>query len=84
MRAGRAFAAADDAARLSRARFDFGADSFLQLLDADRTRAEAAAALADRAVRWRMPGRAVPRARRRLAAGARTPRRWRCRSRPKR
>ncbi len=42
----RANAAAADAARLSRLRFDYGADSFLELLDAERTRAQAAAALA--------------------------------------
>lgn len=43
---GRAYAAAADAARLSRYRFDYGSDNFLQLLDAERTRAEASAALA--------------------------------------
>lgn len=38
--------AAADAARLARRRFDAGADSFLALLDAERTLAEAQAALA--------------------------------------
>ncbi|MEI6643094.1 MAG: TolC family protein [Novosphingobium sp.] len=42
----RAMDASTDAARLSRTRFDFGADSFLQLLDAERQRAQARAALA--------------------------------------
>jgi outer membrane protein TolC len=42
----RAMAASADAARLSRIRFDNGADSFLQLLDAERQRAAARAALA--------------------------------------
>ncbi len=43
---GRALTASSDAARLSRLRFDNGADSFLQLIDAERTRATARAALA--------------------------------------
>ena len=38
--------ASSDAARLSRIRFDYGADSFLQLLDAERQRAQTRAALA--------------------------------------
>jgi outer membrane protein TolC len=38
--------ASADAARLSRLRFDYGSDSFLQLLDAERTDAAARAALA--------------------------------------
>lgn len=42
----RAMTASADAARLSRIRFDYGADSFLQLLDAERQRASARAALA--------------------------------------
>ena len=42
----RAMSASTDAARLSRTRFDFGADSFLQLLDAERQRAQTRAALA--------------------------------------
>lgn len=42
----RAMIASSDAARLSRVRFDYGADSFLQLLDAERQRAAARAALA--------------------------------------
>ena len=42
----RAMTASTDAARLSRIRFDYGADSFLQLLDAERQRAAARAALA--------------------------------------
>ena len=42
----RAMTASTDAARISRIRFDFGADSFLQLLDAERQRAAARAALA--------------------------------------
>ncbi len=42
----RAFAASDHAAVLSRARFKNGADSFLQLLDAERTRASASSSLA--------------------------------------
>ena len=42
----RATAASNDAARLSRIRFDYGADSFLQLLDAERQRASTRAALA--------------------------------------
>ncbi len=42
----RAMTASTDAARLSRVRFDYGADSFLQLLDAERQRAAARAALA--------------------------------------
>lgn len=42
----RAATASDDAAALSRLRFDSGADSFLQLLDAERSRAGARAALA--------------------------------------
>ena len=42
----RAVAASADAARLSRIRFDYGADSFLQLLDAERQRASTRAALA--------------------------------------
>ncbi len=42
----RAVAKSDDAARLSRIRFDAGADSFLQLLDAERDRASNRAALA--------------------------------------
>ncbi|WP_375398466.1 efflux transporter outer membrane subunit [uncultured Sphingomonas sp.] len=43
---GRAAIASEDAARLSRVRFDAGADSFLQLLDAERDRASARAAQA--------------------------------------
>ncbi|MET0269132.1 MAG: TolC family protein, partial [Sphingomonas sp.] len=39
-------AAAANAARLSRYRFDYGADSFLRLLDSERERANTAAALA--------------------------------------
>jgi len=42
----RAMTASSDAARLSRVRFDDGADSFLQLLDSERQRAQARAALA--------------------------------------
>lgn len=42
----RAMTASADAARLSRIRFDNGADSFLQLLDAQRQRAASRAALA--------------------------------------
>ena len=42
----RADAAAAEAAKLSRYRFDYGADSFFALLDAERTRAQARAALA--------------------------------------
>lgn len=42
----RAMTASADAARLSRIRFDNGADSFLQLLDAERQRAATRAALA--------------------------------------
>jgi NodT family efflux transporter outer membrane factor (OMF) lipoprotein len=42
----RAVAKSDDAARLSRIRFDAGADSFLQLLDAERDRASNRSALA--------------------------------------
>jgi NodT family efflux transporter outer membrane factor (OMF) lipoprotein len=42
----RAMTASTDAAQLSRVRFDYGADSFLQLLDAERRRAAARAALA--------------------------------------
>lgn len=42
----RAVTASDDAARLSRVRFDAGADSFLQLLDAERQRETNRAALA--------------------------------------
>jgi NodT family efflux transporter outer membrane factor (OMF) lipoprotein len=42
----RATIASSDAARLSRVRFDYGADSFLQLLDAERQRAATRAALA--------------------------------------
>tara|TARA_R110000782_G_scaffold182437_6_gene272677 strand:- start:9532 stop:10950 length:1419 start_codon:yes stop_codon:yes gene_type:complete len=45
----RAVVASDDAARLSRIRFDSGADSFLQLLDAERDRASNRAALAQAA-----------------------------------
>jgi NodT family efflux transporter outer membrane factor (OMF) lipoprotein len=45
----RAVTASDDAARLSRIRFDAGADSFLQLLDAERDRAGNRAALAQAA-----------------------------------
>ncbi|UAK24882.1 efflux transporter outer membrane subunit [Sphingomonas nostoxanthinifaciens] len=41
-----AYTAAADAAKLSRYRFDYGSDSFFQLLDAERTRAQASAALA--------------------------------------
>jgi NodT family efflux transporter outer membrane factor (OMF) lipoprotein len=43
---GRASAAADDAARLSRIRFDAGRDSFLNLLVAEQNRAQARQALA--------------------------------------
>lgn len=43
----RAVAASDDAARLSRIRYDAGADNFLQLLDAERDRASNRAALAE-------------------------------------
>lgn len=43
----RAMTASSDAARLSRTRFDYGADSFLQLLDAERQRAQTRAALAE-------------------------------------
>ena len=42
----RALAASIDAARLTRLRFDYGADNFLQLLDAERSNASARAALA--------------------------------------
>jgi NodT family efflux transporter outer membrane factor (OMF) lipoprotein len=42
----RAVTASSDAARLSRIRFDYGADSFLQLLDAERQRASTRAAFA--------------------------------------
>jgi len=42
----RAAAASADAARFSRLRFDYGADSFFELLDAERTRAQTASALA--------------------------------------
>ncbi len=42
----RAMTASSDAARLSRTRFDYGADSFLQLLDAERQRAQTRAAIA--------------------------------------
>jgi NodT family efflux transporter outer membrane factor (OMF) lipoprotein len=42
----RATTASSDAARLSRLRFDFGADSFLQLVDAERQRAVTRATLA--------------------------------------
>ncbi len=42
----RAMTASADAARFSRTRFDYGADSFLQLLDAERQRAQTRAALA--------------------------------------
>ena len=42
----RAEQASSEAARLSRLRFDAGADSFLQLIDAERDRADARAALA--------------------------------------
>ena len=42
----RAVTASSDAARLSRIRFDYGADNFLQLLDAERQRAAARASLA--------------------------------------
>ena len=42
----RAVTASSDAARLSRIRFDYGADSFLELLDAERQRASTRAALA--------------------------------------
>ena len=42
----RALAASSDAARLSRLRFDYGSDNFLQLLDAERSNAAARAALA--------------------------------------
>lgn len=45
-RLGKALAASADAARLSRFRFDYGSDSFLQLLDAERSNAAARAALA--------------------------------------
>jgi NodT family efflux transporter outer membrane factor (OMF) lipoprotein len=45
----RAVTASDDAARLSRLRFDAGADSFLQLLDAERDRASNRTALAQAA-----------------------------------
>ena len=43
---GRAEAASANAARLSRLRFDYGADNFLDLLDAERARAEARGQLA--------------------------------------
>ncbi len=43
---GRAAAASTNAAKLSRYRFDAGSDNFLQLLDAERNRASANAALA--------------------------------------
>jgi NodT family efflux transporter outer membrane factor (OMF) lipoprotein len=42
----RAVTASSDAARLSRIRFDYGADNFLQLLDAERQRATTRAVLA--------------------------------------
>jgi outer membrane protein TolC len=42
----RSDAASADAANLSRIRFNAGSDSFLQLIDAERTRAQARAALA--------------------------------------
>ncbi|WCT74762.1 TolC family protein [Sphingomonas naphthae] len=42
-----AAASAENAARLSRVRFDAGRDSFLQLLDAERARASSRAALAE-------------------------------------
>lgn len=42
----RAYVAAADAAKLSRYRFDYGSDNFLQLLDSERTRADASAQLA--------------------------------------
>jgi len=42
----RAAQASSDAARLSRLRFDYGADSFLLLIEAERDRADARAALA--------------------------------------
>ena len=42
----RAVVASDDAARLSKLRYDYGADSFLQLLDIERQRATTRAALA--------------------------------------
>jgi NodT family efflux transporter outer membrane factor (OMF) lipoprotein len=42
----RAVASSDAAARLSRLRFDYGADSFLLLIEAERDRADARAALA--------------------------------------
>ena len=45
----RAVTASNDAARLSRIRYDAGADSFLQLLDAERDRASNRAALAQAA-----------------------------------
>lgn len=43
----RGAAAAENAARIARLRFDAGRDGFLQLLDAERDRASARAALAD-------------------------------------
>lgn len=42
----RAAQASTEAARLSRLRFDYGADSFLLLIEAERDRADARAALA--------------------------------------
>ncbi|GAC1406335.1 MAG: efflux transporter outer membrane subunit [Novosphingobium sp.] len=45
-RLARALAASADAARLTRLRFDYGSDNFLQLLDAQRSDAAARAALA--------------------------------------
>lgn len=41
----RAYEAAERAANMSRIRYDYGADSFLQLLDSERSRAEALASL---------------------------------------
>jgi NodT family efflux transporter outer membrane factor (OMF) lipoprotein len=41
-----ALGSAESAARLSRLRYDYGSDSFLQLLDAERSRAQARAAYA--------------------------------------
>jgi len=43
----RALAASENAAKLTRIRFDYGSDNFLQLLDAERSRADTRAALAD-------------------------------------
>jgi len=45
----RAEASSASAARLSRIRFDYGSDSFLQLIDSERERASARAALAESA-----------------------------------